>query len=239
MYKLWTFQSKEVLDIIKKHGVYYSERDRVIDYLKSSIRVGEIYLDESIKRRLRSYDWMVSQMESKIGKRPKECCMPIWAFYEYDAQKKKYIDDVTVDEVGIELLIREENVVLTDYMLWHCILNDLPIIPEDDEYYSFKEKAEKCGYWGTNDKDYDNKSMEFEECKEYKYKSWQRVFNVTSKGNSNNSKLAGPLKVLIGEIPFECILNSTDEENLNNSKLEDPIQACLWKIRSEDILNVY
>lgn len=239
MYKLWTFQSKEVLDIIKKHGVYYSERDRVIDYLRSSIRVGEIYLDESIKRRLRSYDWMVSQMESKIGKRPKEGCMPIWAFYEYDAQKKKYIDDVTVDEVGIELLIREENVVLTDYMLWHCILNDLPIIPEDDEYYSFKEKAERCGYWGANDKDYANKSMEFEECTEYKYKSWQRVFNVTSKGNSNNSKLAGPLKVLIGEIPFECILNSTDEENLNNSKLEDPIQACLWKIRSEDILNVY
>lgn len=239
MYKLWTFQSKEVLDIIKKHGVYYSERDRVIDYLRSSIRVGEIYLDESIKRRLRSYDWMVSQMESKIGKRPKEGCMPIWAFYEYDAQKKKYIDDVTVDEVGIELLIREENVVLTDYMLWHCILNDLPIIPEDDEYYSFKEKALNCGFFYKHDTDYKKNPLEFEECIEYKYKSWQRVFNVTSKGNSNNSKLAGPLKVLIGEIPFECILNSTDEENLNNSKLEDPIQACLWKIRSEDILNVY
>lgn len=148
MYKLWTFQSKEVLDIIKKHGVYYSERDRVIEYLKSSSKVEPAYLDEHIKNRLRSYDWIASQMDSKIGKRPKECCMPIWAFYEYDAQKKKYIDDVTVDEVGIELLIREENVVLTDYMLWHCILNDLPIIPEDDEYYSFKEKAEKCGYWG-------------------------------------------------------------------------------------------
>lgn len=209
MYKLWTFQSKEVLDIIKKHGVYYSERDRVIDYLKSSIRVGEIYLDESIKRRLRSYDWMVSQMESKIGKRPKECCMPIWAFYEYDAQKKKYIDDVTVDEVGIELLIREENVILTDYDSWHDILSSYPIFLDDDEFYSFKEKAERCGYWGANDKDYDNKSMEFEECKEYKYKSWQRVFNVTGEGN------------------------------FNNSKLEDPIQACLWKIRSEDILNVY
>lgn len=209
MYKLWTFQSKEVLDIIKKHGVYYSERDRVIDYLKSSIRVGEIYLDESIKRRLRSYDWMVSQMESKIGKRPKECCMPIWAFYEYDAQKKEYIDNVTVDEVGIELLIREENVILTDYDSWHDILSSYPIFLDDDEFYSFKEKAERCGYWGANDKDYDNKSMEFEECKEYKYKSWQRVFNVTGEGN------------------------------FNNSKLEDPIQACLWKIRSEDILNVY
>lgn len=209
MYKLWTFQSKEVLDIIKKHGVYYSERDRVIEYLKSSSKVEPAYLDEHIKNRLRSYDWIASQMDSKIGKRPKEGCMPIWAFYEYEFKKKIFIDDVTDDEVGLELLVREENVVLTDYALWHYILNDTPIFLDEDEFYSFKEKAEKCGYWGANDKDYDNKSMEFEECKEYKYKSWQRVFNVTGEGN------------------------------FNNSKLEDPIQACLWKIRSEDILNVY
>ena len=150
--RLYTVQPKEVWEQIK------SGQDFICDKKKSE------YLDETdISNRgfINGYNWLVKQMNKKI-QNPDKIEYPIWAWYKREGINE-YPDlnglGLGYNEpcVMIELEVPDEEVLLSDFDLWHCVLNDS---------YIYDEKLT----------DWDNDILI--PINEDKEKSWEEIFNV-------------------------------------------------------------
>lgn len=124
-----------------------------------------------------SYNWMATQMISKIGPPPIKCKYPIWSWYIHDGINKK--PDLRRSGYGmpgeemvcIQLEMPGSKVLLSDFDLWHCVLN--------------------YGYIGnsSNEKELDDEwdwleKLSKEESKNIIEESWQKIFNVAEPLNS-------------------------------------------------------
>jgi hypothetical protein len=84
---------------------------------------------------------MKSQMRQRLGKPPFEDCYPIWAWFQWQGCDKKRPDlrfsgHIPSRETGvlIEFHAEESKVLLSDFELWHYVLNYwyLPYSIEDE-----------------------------------------------------------------------------------------------------------
>lgn len=76
-----------------------------------------------------AYQWMTGQLSNRLGiptRRP-----PLWAWHSYDGAARRRPDLRTSGHlprgtrgVRLELDAPEELVLLSDFMMWHCVLND-------------------------------------------------------------------------------------------------------------------
>jgi hypothetical protein len=157
--RLWTVQPAEVWEILKEQGYFICEPEKS-DYLST---------EWGFKK---SYDWLVSQMDMRIGKRPKGVSYPIWAWHTRDWQHKKPdlrnigLGNKGEKSVCIEIEIPDNEVLLHDYDAWHYVLNNW--------WYdgSFSERDwEKKHNW------FDKLSNEEKEI--LTKKSWERIFDVS------------------------------------------------------------
>lgn len=115
-----------------------------------------------------AYDWLVSQMECRIGAAPVGVRYPIWAWYTLDGKNEKpdlrktefrYYRE---EQVCIELEIPDQYVLLSDEEEWHVVLNDWYLANDEDfdrEYEWFKALPEN-------------------EQEAAKQKSWEKIFQV-------------------------------------------------------------
>ena len=157
--RLWTVQPAEVWEILKEQGYFICEPEKS-DYLST---------EWGFKK---SYDWLVNQMDMRIGKRPKGVSYPIWAWHTRDWQHKKPdlrnigLGNKGEKSVCIEIEIPDNEVLLHDYDAWHYVLNNW--------WYdgSFSERDwEKKHNW------FDKLSNEEKEI--LTKKSWERIFDVS------------------------------------------------------------
>jgi hypothetical protein len=158
--KIWTIQPIEVMNIINETGAF------VCDIGKSHVC--------DCKQIFKAYDWLVEQMEKRVGKKPKGVAYPIWAWYKVDGENKKpdlrkrdfqYFPAGT-QCVCIELELNEEEVLLSDEPNWTCyILNDLYFDVSLTEEEWFKEQVR-----------FDKLPKEKRE--QAKLDSWKNVFDV-------------------------------------------------------------
>jgi hypothetical protein len=157
--RLWTVQPVEVWEILKKQGYFICEPEKS-DYLSS---------DWGFKK---SYDWLVNQMDMRVGKRPNGVSYPIWAWHTRDwKHKKPDLRNIGLGNKGeksvcIEIEIPDNEVLLHDYDAWHYVLNNW--------WYdgSFSERDwEKKHNW------FDKLSNEEKEI--LTKKSWERIFDVS------------------------------------------------------------
>ena len=73
------------------------------------------------------YKWMAQQMADRIGTNPARC--PTFAWYRYD--EKKRMPDLRscghlprgIPGIRLELEVEEERVLLSDFSMWHAVLN--------------------------------------------------------------------------------------------------------------------
>lgn len=145
--RLWTFQTPDVYENLLKNGVYTCDKDN-IQFLED---------DDFVK----SYDWMSKQMEKKVGFSKSK--YPLWAWYTFDGKHKK--PDLRLsgyakrgkELVCLEIEIPDEKVLLSDFDLWHFVLNHFYLV-KDDEYDE------------DDDDKYDNMS------EEQIQESWEKVF---------------------------------------------------------------
>ena len=116
--KMWTIQPVSVINDINEKGVF-----RCIPELAPDIADGSY---------VRPYNWLVKQMKKEIGDSPEGVQYPIWAWFLVDKHNKK--PDMRLagfrcysPSVLIELEIPDDRVLLTDFDMWHCVLNNGPM----------------------------------------------------------------------------------------------------------------
>ena len=129
---LWTIQPIEIWKMIQEAGVYRCNPKQ------SSMPEPEF---------VEKYEWLIRQMKKRIGPPPGEVTYPVWAWYKQNSKHKKPDlrserrgygpgDD---DYVCIEFEIPDDQVLLSDFDVWHIILNN-GLISETEEEDERQEK---------------------------------------------------------------------------------------------------
>ena len=158
---LWTMQPIEVWNIIQDTGVYHC------DPVKSTMLKLEL---------VEEYEWLIRQMKKRIGLPPKGVAYPVWAWYAQNGKHRK--PDLRSERWGyglgnkqyacIEFEIPDDLVLLSDFDVWHIVLNN-GLISETEE-----EDTRQEAYF---------ESLSPEAQKEYREENWERVFDVTPFNN--------------------------------------------------------
>jgi hypothetical protein len=78
----------------------------------------------------RAYEWLARQMEERLGCRPSEKALPLWAWFQCDGATCRKPDlrssgHLLKGESGvrIEFKVSDRLVLLSDFDLWHYVLN--------------------------------------------------------------------------------------------------------------------
>ncbi len=157
--KLWTMQPVEVYDILMRDGVFSPDPTLI-----------------SMPEFLTAYDWLIKYLEKK-SKKPAGVSYPVWAWYRFNKKEKK--PDLRHACYGVrgekmvclELEIPDQEVLLSDFDLWHFVLNNWWLDPA-----VFKEKYTEEEY----DKNHEwFKNLTAKEQDEEKDKSWHMIFDIT------------------------------------------------------------
>lgn len=142
---LWTVQHKNAYDKMLADGVLRADNNF-------------LFCGDSFSF---AYDWMSEQMSARIGKPPHGVSYPVWAWYRQNGVRKRP-DMRSCGRCGaagtpivlITFEIPDNQVLLSDFDMWHCILCN--------------------AYLATGEKDDDS----FNGSEEAKRKSWNRVFDI-------------------------------------------------------------
>lgn len=164
--KLWTIQSIDVWKKLKKEKIITCD-PKLASYLK----------DEECSF-LEPYNWMRKEMINRIGNSTnKSNIYPIWGWYINNGLNKK--PDLRRSAHGpsgeqmvcMELEIREDKVVLSDFNLWHCVLNNGYIGDATTE----EALDEEYEWLYTLSEDEKQRVIE---------KSWDKIFNIGKSFNN-------------------------------------------------------
>lgn len=84
----------------------------------------------------RPYDWLVGHMVARGMTRPGPNVYPLWAWTTEQRLRECYAayeDEPAKDPEGVlvEIEVPDDQVLLSDYMLWHCVLNGTNASDED------------------------------------------------------------------------------------------------------------
>ena len=158
--RLWTIQPIEVWEELNKKGYF------ICNPIKAN------YISDKEWNFKEAYDWLVGQMEYRIGRRPNGVSYPIWAWHTRDwKHKKPDLRNIGLGNKGeksvcIEVEGPDNQVVLTDFDVWHFVLNKWYF----DDSYSEEE-------WEKLHAKYDRLDRDVRE--KVKIQSWQKVFDVS------------------------------------------------------------
>ena len=164
---------------------------------------------------LGSYAWMAKQMERRLRTaRPSKDTLPIWAWYQWEGVRRKpdlraagYLPQGERG-VRVELDVADDRVLLSDFDLWHYVLNYwyLPRSKKDGEVF---EKKLACAGLSFYKSDHQSPLPHAGYRREIE-KSWERIFDVdwVDRGRT----IADP-------------------------PMKKSIQATLWEILLPDLLN--
>ena len=153
--RLWTIQPLEVLEILERDGVFRCDSTKI-----------------PIPEFREAYDWLVHEMNLRIGGPPDGVRYPVWAWYILDNAHKK--PDLRKERWGygrggeqyvcIEIEIPDNQVLLSDFDAWSNIL--LHALLSDTES---EDKALEAYY----------QLLSPEEQLAFKHTNWQRVFDIS------------------------------------------------------------
>ena len=159
--KLWTIQPIEFYNELIKNG---------------EIHCYEKHIDSHF---IESYNWMIAQMENRIGKKPNKSIYPIWSWYQYKNSESKRPDLRTssflpkgTKGVRIEFKKSETEILLSDFNLWHFVLNYWHISDNKEQELEFDKLLEL-----SNVKFIDKKNYTLE-LKNILESSWSKIFDM-------------------------------------------------------------
>ncbi len=122
--RLWSIQTLDVWNKLQQDGVFQSTANGM---LAPSFAA--------------PYQWMAAQLSRRVAVPPLGCTWPIWAWYQW-ADRDRPKPDLRASRhlargvrgVRLELEITASSVLLSDFELWHYVLNYwyLPTSDADD-----------------------------------------------------------------------------------------------------------
>lgn len=160
---LWTIQKEEAWEQLKKQG-----------YITGTTE----HIEKSF---IPSYRWIVNQMKKRLGNLPhEENALPIWAWYQWGNSEKSRPDlrfggHLPRNERGvrIEFNCPENKALLSDFVLWHYVLNYwyLPESSAADEGFEIELQEQALSFFET-------KPLPHTEYHKKIVKSWNKIFNL-------------------------------------------------------------
>lgn len=183
---LWTIQPVCVLDELEQYGVYRARADR-IDMLE--------YWGPS-------YLWLCNFLKQK-DTGPEDVQYPVWAWHTFCGKRKK--PDLRYNCYGhsgeelvcIEFDIPEDKVLLSDFELWHFVLNNwwLDVGMFEPDY---------------TEEDYDINHKKFaalsqQEQDEEKERSWLNIFDVDTVVDNDFIRRGVDIQAIFWELRMEWI----------------------------------
>lgn len=117
MMRLWTIQGVEIYEQLQRDGGAYCTTPTWGD-------------DDEF---MRAYRWMAEQIRQRIGEPSiKDIKYPMWAWYQYNSAKSNKPPRSSHDineglSVYMEIEIPDNDVLLSDFVNWHNVLNQWPI----------------------------------------------------------------------------------------------------------------
>ena len=163
--RLWAVQGSDAFFILNRDGV-----------LHCSSPLSAIDLDEGENGAFnRAYAWMAGQMEKRMTvPRPEKALYPLWAWAQVGSYKKEYHpgsgDYVHGRSVLLELDVPEEELLLSDFDIWHCVLNGTSA-------YTDMQMEKRLDRYLLENGPKELEEMP-QELREYVVSSWERVFDL-------------------------------------------------------------
>lgn len=170
-----------------------------------------------------AYEWMAQELRKKCPNKNDEK-YPFWAWAWSGDNGGKYIDknlhDTSEEKEERYLLtldIEEERLLLSDFELWHYVLNYWPISlsSKDKKFFDSFEKSLELNY-------YNNKPVKSKELDEKIRDTWHSIFSIKAVDDYFISDLKPKQLKFLGLASNEKIVT----------------QACFWNIEFADILNM-
>lgn len=175
--RLWTIQSEAVCRLIQDTGVYRCDPyQSVMLQPMDDAKIGM----EICEQFAAAYDWLVRQIEKRIGPRPEGVIYPVWAWYQYgfkrkpDLRKERWSNGSPGEKlVCILLEVPDDQVLLSDFHTWHFVLNRWPISDTEEE-------ADRVDAW--------LETVTEEEKQAFLEKNWERIFEIEPFDNGYTSR---------------------------------------------------
>ena len=159
--KLWTMQTRDVWESLQRTGVYRTD-------------TALCWMAEELPH---AYSWLAREMTKRVGPPPQGVDYPVWAWYMQNGRHKK--PDLRSERWGygpgdedyccIELEIAPQRVLLSDFDVWHSVLNNGLISDTEEEDVALEAFHE---------------SLADAEKTAYKEKNWERVFDISPLNNN-------------------------------------------------------
>ena len=146
---------------IKKNGVYYTNEN-----LSQLLHPRDHLLEDEFTK---AYCWMAEQMQERISLPPKSVTVPIWCWYAQDkhvAPHNRYYSN----QACIELELPANKILLSDFDLWHVVLMDGFVLPDDMDSEKYSKVDDRIEALPELEK---RKIIE---------QSWQHIFDIKKDG---------------------------------------------------------
>ena len=176
--KLWTIQPEVVYQLIMDTGIYRCDPYQSVmlqpmDDAKIGIEICGQFAE--------SYDWLVQQMEKRIGPRPDGVIYPVWAWYKYgnkqkpDLRKERWANGSPSERLACILLeVPDREVLLSDFGGWHFVLGGIVPISDTEE-----ESDQLDSYLET---------LSETDRKAFLSENWERIFDIEPYKNDWTSR---------------------------------------------------
>lgn len=126
--QLWTIQHRNAYDKMLRTGFLRADE--------------QYFMCKDDPLFLSAYDWMAEQMTRRIGPPPVDIKYPVWAWYRWEGKRSRpdmrkhryWCEKKNTPIVLLTLDIPASQVLLSDFDMWHCVLNHsfCPRSPETD-----------------------------------------------------------------------------------------------------------
>lgn len=134
--KLWSIQPERVWNTLEKKGRY---------------RVYRNYVDKAWWKDFGfAYEWMIEQMQKRVGPPPAKRLLPVWAWKHWRGNEKlsdrpdlRSYRDLVGKHVRLEFAVPAEQVLLSGFDAWHFVLNRWFLSDDEKEYEEFNAKLKK------------------------------------------------------------------------------------------------
>ncbi len=160
--KLWSIQTQKAWGALKHDETLKGEAE---------------FIEQSFRP---AYDWLICQMRLRLPNHPQASSLPIWAWQQWRSQLHSCPDlrcgghlEKGAQGALLELEVSPDRVLLSDFDLWHFVLNYwyLPATVKEGE--AFEQKVEMRGL-----SFYKSKPLPDTCLHEEIVRSWERIFDL-------------------------------------------------------------
>jgi hypothetical protein len=197
--RLWTIQDQEAYKLLKKNGILHVNEECLWCKDSNNLRY--------------AYDWMASAL-CKKDINPDGIRYPIWAWYQWEGKRKKRdmrksgLSARGNKVVQLEIEIPDEKVLLSDFDVFHSVLNNMYISSSKKDHDKFDKWYESLRI-KYGDREYDaQQDIKSQIVNDVIEESWAGVFDLTKE----------------------------DDNWLYGKNEHKSIQAVFWELRKDQVI---